>query len=78
MYCEKNAVRTSELSSSRVIKPICNTWRARLNNKVLRGLQAEVRKNPEVDLTTLLSPYSKMLESNGKGNTIRLHSSYLC
>ena len=52
-------------SKSRVLKPNRSTAAARWNTKVLRGLEVALRKDPEVDLVSLLSPqmYSAKLES---------------
>jgi hypothetical protein len=66
MDSAKNAVPASRPLSNknRVVKVNRTTGAARWNIKVLRGLEAALRKDPEANLTALLSStYSDKLQS---------------
>jgi hypothetical protein len=54
--------------NNRVVKVNNKTYAAKWNAKVLHGLTAALRKDPEVDLTSILSPeYSRKLQSIKSG-----------
>lgn len=54
----------STSSASRLIQANPNTTAARFNRKIIRALQAKLKTDPEVDLSTLLKAnYSEQLRS---------------
>lgn len=70
MHGEKGVAQANQPSRNRVVKANRNTFAAKWNANVLRGLQDALTKNPEVDLTTLLPPtYPKTLQSHKTGIT---------
>ena len=62
MEPKKDVAHGIQPSRNRILKPNRDTLAARWNKKLLRGLDAALAKDPEVDLRLLPSTYSEQLQ----------------